>query len=76
MSIFKNYCGSFQIHMIYIYDITGHDKLLESLGISVDSMVSKGSALALSEVHLKYIAPLRVRFAKAQHTIENLDSWC
>ncbi|KAF7003112.1 hypothetical protein CFC21_018480 [Triticum aestivum] len=41
------------------YIRNGHDKLLESLGISVDSMVSKGSALALSEVHLKYIAPLR-----------------
>ncbi|SPT19505.1 unnamed protein product [Triticum aestivum] len=37
----------------------GHDKLFESLGISVDAITSKGNALALSEVQLKYIAPLR-----------------
>ena len=60
---FQGYSGSFHIHMIYnLHAVSGLDKLLESLGISVDSMISKGNALALSEIHLKYIAPLRVRF--------------
>uniref|UniRef100_A0ACD6AP39 Uncharacterized protein n=1 Tax=Avena sativa TaxID=4498 RepID=A0ACD6AP39_AVESA len=58
------------IYSSYIQN--GHEKLLESLGISVDSMVSEGNALALSEVHLKFIAPLRVWFANAEHNIENL----
>uniref|UniRef100_A0ACD5UE95 Uncharacterized protein n=1 Tax=Avena sativa TaxID=4498 RepID=A0ACD5UE95_AVESA len=50
-----------QIKMIYILNaVPSHEKLLESLGISVDSMVSEGNALALSEVHLKFIAPLRI----------------
>ncbi|KAF7010518.1 hypothetical protein CFC21_024922 [Triticum aestivum] len=45
---------------VYSYYIqNGHDKLFESLGISVDAITSKGNALALSEVQLKYIAPLR-----------------
>jgi hypothetical protein len=50
---------------------SGLSKLLESVGISVDSMTSKGNALAYSEVQLKYIAPLRVSFASKQHNIEN-----
>ncbi|KAM3388953.1 hypothetical protein ACQJBY_011218 [Aegilops geniculata] len=41
------------------YIQNGHDKLCESLGISVDTITSKGNALALSEVQLKYIAHLR-----------------
>ncbi|XP_047063947.1 acyl-acyl carrier protein thioesterase TE3, chloroplastic-like [Lolium rigidum] len=46
---------------IYIsYIRNGLSKLLESVGISVDSMTSKGNALAYSEVQLKYIAPLRI----------------
>ncbi|KAM0865151.1 hypothetical protein ACQ4PT_043463 [Festuca glaucescens] len=42
------------------YIRNGLSKLLESVGISVDSMTSKGNALAFSEVQLKYIAPLRI----------------
>lgn len=46
--------------MIYtLYVVSGRDKLLESLGISVDSIISKGDALALSELRLKYFAPLK-----------------
>ncbi|KQJ83958.1 acyl-acyl carrier protein thioesterase ATL3, chloroplastic [Brachypodium distachyon] len=45
------------IYTSYIQN--GRDKLLESLGISVDSIISKGDALALSELRLKYFAPLK-----------------
>lgn len=60
--------------MIYtLYVVSGRDKLLESLGISVDSIISKGDALALSELRLKYFAPLKVRFVtrRTTHNIEN-----
>jgi hypothetical protein len=70
---FQVYGRSCQIHIIYnLHVASGFNKLLGSLGINVNSMISKGNALALSKLQLKYIAPLRVRFANAQHSIQNL----
>jgi hypothetical protein len=39
---------------------SGRDVVLEKLGISVDYWTSTGNAMALSELNLKYFAPLRV----------------
>lgn len=41
--------------------VSGRDVVLEKLGISVDYWTSTGNAMALSELNLKYFAPLRVR---------------
>jgi hypothetical protein len=40
--------------------VPGRDVVLEKLGISVDYWTSTGNAMALSELNLKYYAPLRV----------------
>jgi hypothetical protein len=40
--------------------VSGRDVVLEKLGISVDYWTSTGNAMALSELNLKYFAPLRV----------------
>ncbi|XP_062186014.1 acyl-acyl carrier protein thioesterase TE3, chloroplastic-like [Phragmites australis] len=45
------------IYVSYIH--TGRDVLLEYLGISVEYWASTGNAMALSELNLKYFAPLR-----------------
>ena len=39
---------------------SGREVLLADLGISTDSIVSRGYALATSELNLKYFAPLKV----------------
>ncbi|CAN6240415.1 unnamed protein product [Urochloa humidicola] len=45
------------IYASYLH--SGRDMLLEHLGISVDYWTSTGNAMALSELNLKYFAPLR-----------------
>lgn len=35
---------------------------MEKIGINIDTIAQTGNAVALSELTLKYIAPLRVRF--------------
>ncbi|TVU00475.1 hypothetical protein EJB05_54117, partial [Eragrostis curvula] len=45
------------IYARYIH--SGRDVLLENLGISADYWASTGNAMALSELNLKYFAPLR-----------------
>ncbi|WVZ86665.1 hypothetical protein U9M48_033415 [Paspalum notatum var. saurae] len=45
------------IYASYLH--SGRDVLLEKLGISVDYWASTGNAMALSELNLKYFAPLR-----------------
>nr|TKW05856.1 hypothetical protein SEVIR_7G203850v2 [Setaria viridis] len=46
------------IYASYLH--SGRDVVLEQLGISVDYWTSTGNAMALSELNLKYFAPLRV----------------
>ncbi|CAN6235867.1 unnamed protein product [Urochloa humidicola] len=45
------------IYASYLH--SGRDVVLEQLGISVDYWTSTGNAMALSELNLKYFAPLR-----------------
>ncbi|KAF8702392.1 hypothetical protein HU200_032767 [Digitaria exilis] len=45
------------IYASYLH--SGRDVVLEKLGISVDYWTSTGNAMALSELNLKYFAPLR-----------------
>ncbi|XP_025825384.1 acyl-acyl carrier protein thioesterase ATL4, chloroplastic-like [Panicum hallii] len=45
------------IYASYLH--SGRDVVLEKLGISVDYWTSTGNAMALSELNLKYYAPLR-----------------
>ncbi|KAL6903374.1 hypothetical protein ACP4OV_004187 [Aristida adscensionis] len=45
------------IYASYIH--SGRDELLEKLGISADYWTSTGNAMAVSELNLKYFAPLR-----------------
>lgn len=45
------------IYASYLH--SGRDVVLEKLGISVDYWASTGNAMALSELNLKYFAPLR-----------------
>ncbi|KAG2567878.1 hypothetical protein PVAP13_7NG274800, partial [Panicum virgatum] len=45
------------IYASYLH--SGRDVMLEQLGISVDYWTSTGNAMALSELNLKYFAPLR-----------------
>ncbi|CAN6249656.1 unnamed protein product [Urochloa humidicola] len=45
------------IYASYLH--SGRDMMLEHLGISVDYWTSTGNAMALSELNLKYFAPLR-----------------
>lgn len=45
--------------------VSGRDVVLEKLGISVDYWTSTGNAMALSELNLKYFAPLRVPILSA-----------
>nr|XP_034601939.1 acyl-acyl carrier protein thioesterase ATL2, chloroplastic-like [Setaria viridis] len=44
------------IYASYLH--SGRDGMLEQLGISVDYWTSTGNAMALSELNLKYFAPL------------------
>ncbi|KAK9051091.1 hypothetical protein SSX86_027717 [Deinandra increscens subsp. villosa] len=47
-SVFANYCQH------------ARHQLMEKIGINIDTIARTGSAVALSELSLKYIAPLRI----------------
>ena len=50
--------------------------MLEQMGISVDYWTSTGNAMALSELNLKYFAPLRVHVYLHYSSVANkLNAW-
>ena len=56
--------------------VPGRDVVLEKLGISVDYWTSTGNAMALSELNLKYFAPLRVHVYLHYSSVANkLNAW-
>ncbi|GJT55466.1 acyl-acyl carrier protein thioesterase ATL3, chloroplastic-like protein [Tanacetum coccineum] len=56
-AIFANYC---QHGVILIVLITAHHQLMDKIGLSFDPIAESGNAVALSELSLKYLAPLRI----------------